>query len=81
MPRSRKYSSIFPYLSSINESTNGDFSNYNALQMTLQARDYHGLSFLSGYTFAHALSAKPNDADPTDTSGATILQTTRITCA
>ena len=58
----------------INESTNGDFSNYNALQMTLQARDYHGLSFLSGYTFGHALSAKPNDADPTDTSGATILQ-------
>ena len=69
-----KYSSTFPYLSSINESTNGDFSNYNALQMTLQARDYHGLSFLSGYTFGHALSAKPNDADPTDTSGATILQ-------
>ena len=69
-----KYTSIFPYLSSINESTNGDFSNYNALQMTLQARDYHGLSFLSGYTFGHALSEKPNDADPTDTSGATILQ-------
>jgi len=69
-----KYTSIFPYLSSINESTNGDFSNYNGLQMTLQARNYHGLSFLSGYTFAHALSAKPNDADPTDTSGATILQ-------
>jgi len=69
-----QYSSIFPYLSQINESTNGDFSNYNALQVTLQGRNYHGLSFLSGYTFGHALSEKPNDADPTDTSGATILQ-------
>ncbi len=41
----------------------------------MQARDYHGLTFLSGYTFAHALGEKPNDADPTDSSGQTILPT------
>ncbi len=70
-----QYSSIFPYLSNINESTNGDFSNYNALQATLQARNYHGLSFLSGYTYGHALGEKPNDSDPTDSSGQTVLQT------
>ena len=30
-------------------------SNYNGLQLTLTGRDYHGLSFLLGYTYAHAL--------------------------
>ncbi len=30
-------------------------SNYNGLQATLTARNYHGLSFTSGYTFSHAL--------------------------
>ena len=69
------YSSQFPYLTSINQSTNGIFSNYDGLQVTLQARNYHGLTFLSGYTFAHALSQKPNDSDPTDGSGQTILPT------
>jgi hypothetical protein len=34
---------------------NGEFSNYNALQVTAQARAYHGLSFLAGYTYSHAL--------------------------
>lgn len=69
-----QYRTIFPYLSNINESTNGAFSNYNALQVTLQARNYHGLTFLSGYTYGHALGEKSNDADPTDSSGQTVLQ-------
>ena len=30
-------------------------SNFNALQVTLTGRDYHGLSFLMGYTYGHAL--------------------------
>ena len=51
-----QYTNIFPYLSQIDETTTGDFSNYDALQVTLQARAYRGLSFLAGYAFAHALS-------------------------
>ena len=30
-------------------------SNYNGLQVTLNARNYHGLSMVAGYTYAHAL--------------------------
>ncbi len=30
-------------------------SNYNALQATLTARNFHRLSFVAGYTYAHAL--------------------------
>src|SRR5665213_979856 len=48
-----RYSSIFPYLSQIDEATNGAYSNYNALQATLQARGFHGLTFLAGYTYSH----------------------------
>ena len=70
-----QYSSTFPYLSNIDQITNGDFSNYNALQVTLQARNYHGLSFLSGYTYGHALGDRPNDADPNDSGGTTVIPT------
>ncbi|HEV7966883.1 MAG TPA: TonB-dependent receptor [Candidatus Acidoferrales bacterium] len=30
-------------------------SNYNGLQITLTGRNYHGLSFTTGYTYSHAL--------------------------
>jgi len=50
------YKTKFPYLSQIGYITNGAFSNYNGLHVTLQARRYHGLSALTGYTYAHALS-------------------------
>ncbi len=49
------YSSTFPYLSQIDEATTGAYSNYNALQATLQARGFHGLTFLAGYTYSHTL--------------------------
>ncbi len=49
------YSSIFPYLSQIDEATTGAYSNYNALQATLQARGFHGLTFLASYTYSHTL--------------------------
>ena len=39
------YSAEFPYLSNIDVATNGDFSNYDALQVTFQGRNYHGLVF------------------------------------
>jgi hypothetical protein len=54
-----QYSAMFPYLSNIDIATTaggGGYSNYNALQATLQARGYHGLSFLAGYTLSHALA-------------------------
>jgi len=60
------FGSKFPYLKYITEETNGEYSNYNALQATLQARNYYGLSFLAGYTFAHALSE--SDGNPTGNS-------------
>jgi hypothetical protein len=49
------YSSLFPYFSSISQFSNGDFSNYNGLQVTVVQRASHGLSFIAGYTFSHAL--------------------------
>ncbi len=30
-------------------------SNYNGLQTTITARNYHGVTFVAGYTYAHAL--------------------------
>src|SRR5262249_31083615 len=41
-----------------------NWSNYNALQTSLRTNGYHGLSFLTTYTWAHALAS----ADPLDTS-------------
>lgn len=45
----------FPYLSNIFQMGNVYKSNYNGLQVTLNARNYHGLSMVAGYTYAHAL--------------------------
>jgi len=49
------YGAKFPYLNFIMQSQNGAFSNYDGLQVTANERLSHGLSFLSGYTFSHAL--------------------------
>ena len=61
------YRNIFPYLQYIAFATNGDISNYDALQATLQGRNYHGLSFLAGYTYSHALSETDNDIEGSNT--------------
>jgi hypothetical protein len=45
----------FPFLAQIYQMGNIYRSNYNGLQLTLNGRDYHGLSFLLGYTYSHAL--------------------------
>jgi hypothetical protein len=45
----------YPYLGQINQLSNLDFSNYNGLQVTLTQRASHGLSFVAGYTYSHAL--------------------------
>ena len=51
----RPYYSKFPFLGEIAKLGNIDFSNYNALQMTVTERASHGLSFVAGYTWSHAL--------------------------
>lgn len=47
----------FPYLGFIDVLSNRDRSNYNALQATLVQRISHGLSFIAGYTYAHAFDS------------------------
>jgi hypothetical protein len=51
----RPYGAQYPYLAYIDYLTNVYTSNYNGLQTTLTGRGYHGLSFLIGYTYSHAL--------------------------
>jgi hypothetical protein len=66
----RPYNSKFPYLNYIIQLGNNDHSNYDALQVTVNERVSHGLSFLAGYTWAHALDMLSTDAGsftvPTD---------------
>ena len=45
----------YPYLGFINYYSNIYRSNYNGLQATLTGRNYHGLDFVAGYTFSHAI--------------------------
>jgi Carboxypeptidase regulatory-like domain/TonB dependent receptor len=44
----------FPYLANVFQMGNVYESNYNGLQLTLNARNYHGLSGVAGYTYSHA---------------------------
>ena len=55
--QSQTFYSQFPYLGNISQNCDCDFSNYNALQVTVTERASHGLTFLAGYTFSHALSS------------------------
>jgi outer membrane receptor protein involved in Fe transport len=67
--------SKFPYIGEVDRLSNQDKSNYNSLQMTLTQRPMHGLSFLAGYTYAHALDAGSNNFNdiqlPPDSSNPT----------
>ncbi len=56
------YYSQFPYLAYINWIDDTDHSNYDALQATLTARNYHNLSFIAGYTYSHALTNEVGSA-------------------
>src|ERR1700722_14907323 len=51
----RPYATKFPYLSNIFQMGNVYRSNYDGLQVTLNSRNYHGLSMVAGYTYSHAL--------------------------
>jgi hypothetical protein len=63
----RPYFGKFPYLSNIIYISNQNISNYNGLQVTLTQRPWHGLSYLLGYTWAHA-----QDESGGDWNGATL---------
>jgi hypothetical protein len=64
------YFGSFPYLSNIDETNNFDYSNYNGLQITVTERPTHGLTFLAGYTFAHALDIASSDSATNDATDA-----------
>jgi hypothetical protein len=51
----RPFNAKFPFLSNIFQMGNVYRSNYDGLQATLTSRNYHGLSFVAGYTYSHAL--------------------------
>jgi len=51
----RPFAPKFNYLSNIFQMGNVYRSNYNGLQVTLNSRNFHGLSMVAGYTYAHAL--------------------------
>ncbi|HWF40324.1 MAG TPA: TonB-dependent receptor [Candidatus Acidoferrales bacterium] len=57
----RPYYNKFPYLSDINELQNLDISNYDALQVTLTQRPWHGVNYLLGYVYAHCLEMQSGD--------------------
>jgi hypothetical protein len=59
------FAAKFPYLQYINWVSNHDSSNYNGLQLTLTQRLSHGLSFLAGYTYSHALDDLSYFSNPT----------------
>jgi hypothetical protein len=51
----RPFATKFPYLSNIFQMGNIYRSNYNGLQVTLNSRNFHGLSMVAGYTWSHSL--------------------------
>lgn len=54
----------FPYLDHIDEVSDNGWSNYDGLQVTLTQHTSHGLSFLAGYTYSHALDLSSLDVVP-----------------
>ncbi|HXA68704.1 MAG TPA: TonB-dependent receptor [Bryobacteraceae bacterium] len=57
----RPYNARFPYLSYIYWLSNSNFSNYHGLQVSLTQRTWHGVSYVVGYTYSHALSQSPDN--------------------
>jgi hypothetical protein len=65
------YGAKFPYLGFINMMSNQYRSNYAGLQVTATQRLSHGVSFLAGYTYSHALddsSTNQNQFLPQDST-------------
>jgi hypothetical protein len=51
----RPFNATFPFLGNVYQMGNIYRSNYNGLQTTLTARNYHGITAVVGYTYSHAL--------------------------
>jgi hypothetical protein len=51
----RPFTAKFPHLANIIRVTNPHTSNYQGLQMSLSARNFHGMSLNSGYTWSKSL--------------------------
>ena len=60
-PTDLPFYSQFPYMHYLDEITDSATSNYNALQATLTARNFHNLAFIVGYTYSHALDDIPGN--------------------
>ena len=54
---------LAPTYASMIQLTNGGYSNYNALQITVEHRFSKGLSFVANYTFSKALDNESVEAD------------------
>jgi hypothetical protein len=65
----RPFNAQFPYLKFIDYFGNLDSSNYNGLQVALTARDFHGLTLTTGYTYSHALGESSDQG----TSGGLVI--------
>jgi hypothetical protein len=57
----RPYNAKFPFLSYIYFLSNSNFSNYHGLQLSLTQRTWHGVSYVLGYTYSHALGMSPDN--------------------
>ena len=69
MTAAQPFATKFPYLSNILWLSNNNHSNYNALQVALTQHTQHGLSFVLGYTYSHALGQTPDNWNqPTPTN-------------
>ncbi len=55
LQEARPFYSKFPYLGFINYATNKSHSRYDSIQVSVNKRMSHGLSFNAGYTYAHGL--------------------------
>jgi hypothetical protein len=55
------FATKFPYLNYIDWLSNNNVSNYNGLQVALTQRNWHGLSYVAGYTYSHALAESPDN--------------------
>ena len=69
----RPFNARFPFLGYINFLENGYRANYHGLQATLTQRSWHGLNYVVGYTWAHAIdfvslqrAAQPQDSGRPD---------------
>jgi len=61
----RPYATKYPYFGNILQYGPGGEGNYDALQITLRNRTYHGLTFNANYSYAHSLISVAGGNNPT----------------